>query len=111
MRATMLFAGATLAMVIAAPRAARSAGGVARTSGGALVLTVGARSLALTKARALAGLVPAGPGAGMVGAALAVPQLALAVARESSSLEMSVAPAYAKIGRSRSAALALSGRF
>jgi hypothetical protein len=111
MRATTLFAGALLAMVVAAPRAARCAGTAGRPGGrGTLVLTiakVNARGAKIRELRTMLGSASAS--SGVVEAAVELPQFALAIANGSSQL--SVAPTYEKIGRSRSPGVALSGRF
>jgi hypothetical protein len=115
MRATTLLAGATLAMAIAAPRAARSAGIASRSGArGTLVLTVATAgaSGAIAKLRGPGSMLGAdqwSASAQVVDAVLESPQLALAIARGSSQL--SVAPTYEKIGRSRSPGIAFSGRF
>jgi hypothetical protein len=113
-RATLV--GAVLAMVIAAPRAARCAGIAARQSShGALVLSiakVGARSAgSMTKVRELRTLLGLESASASYGPAEAGPQFALAIAPRSSPYQLSVAPTYEKIGRSRSPGVALSGRF
>lgn len=117
MRATTLLAGAALAMVVAAPRAARCAGIAARPGAHSLVLTIATASArgtaAITKIHELRTLlgVRASAEAGVVETILEVPQFAVAIARQSSPLQLSVAPTYEKIGRGRSPGLALSGRF
>ncbi|MGZ6126310.1 MAG: hypothetical protein ACXWLR_15185 [Myxococcales bacterium] len=115
MRATTLLAVALLATVLAAPRAARCAG-IARKSGGhgSLVLsiaTVGARGTRLRELRTLLGLDREAAAYAAAEPAVDLPQFALAIARESSSLQLSVAPTYEKIGRGHSPGVALSGRF
>ena len=117
MRATTLLAGAVLAMAIAAPREARSAG-ITRHSGSAIVLSAagaGTRSAGtlatLRDLRALLGLTGMAGSSDVVQAVLEVPQFALGIARSSSPFQLTVEPTYEKVGRSRHPGLALSGRF
>ena len=104
-------------MIVAAPRAARCAGAAGRPgSHGALVLTIArvhARSAGakVRELRTLLGLASASASSGAVEAAVELPQFALAIANASSPNQLSVAPTYEKIGRSRSPGVALSGRF
>ncbi|SRR5581483_3820957 len=116
MRATTVLAGAVLAMAVAAPREARSAG-MGRQSGGAMVLSVAAgirTAGAVAKLRDLKAVLNLTRLVGtshMVQAVLEGPQLALGIVRSSASMQLAVEPTYAKMGRSRSPGLALSGRF
>jgi hypothetical protein len=115
MRATTVLAGAVLAMAIAAPREARSAG-IARQSGGAMVLSVaaGIRTAGAVArfqdVKAVLNLTRVAT-SHAVQAVFDAPQLALGIVRSSSSMQLTVEPTYAKMGRSRSPGLALSGRF
>lgn len=117
MRGTSLLAvGVTLAVAVAAPRAARCCG---RSSGGrgALVLTVAAARVAsadaFTRLRDLTsqpGVAPLSAGSPALEAVLAAPQLALGIARQSAH-QLRVRPTYASIGRFQRPGFALSGRF
>lgn len=117
MRATTLLAGALVAMIVAAPRAARCAGAAGRPgSHGALVLSIGkvhARNTGakIRELRTLLGLGSATASVGVAEAALELPQFALAIADGGSAHQLSVAPTYEKIGRGRSPGVALSGKF
>lgn len=116
MRATILLAGAVLAMAIAAPRDARGAG-IPRQSGGAVVLSIAAgirTAGAVAKLRdlkAVLGLARLAGTSHVVHAMLAAPQFGLGTVGSNASIQVSVEPTYEKVGRSRHPGLALSGRF